>query len=206
MTDILATTDNATLAAAGPYDLFAKWFAEAAATEVNDPNAMALATVDAEGQPSVRVVLMKDYDDRGFVFYSNYESDKGRALLTHPVAGLNFHWKGLRRQVRVNGSATPVEPHEADEYFAQRPRDSQIGAWASAQSRPLESRARFEAEIAAIAARYEGKDVPRPPHWSGFRIAPKRIEFWQDRPFRLHDRAIFTPDGKGGWSVHRVYP
>lgn len=206
MTDILASTDDTALAARGPYDLFAKWFAEAAETEVNDPNAMALATVDETGQPSVRVVLMKDYDDRGFVFYTNFESDKGRALLANPVAGLNFHWKGLRRQVRVNGTVAPVSAVEADEYFAVRPRDSQIGAWASAQSRPLASRATFESEIAAVAARYEGREVPRPLHWSGFRIAPKRIEFWQDRPFRLHDRAIFTPVAEGGWSVHRLYP
>ena len=206
MTDILASTDDATLAARGPYDLFAKWFAEAAETEVNDPNAMALATVDETGQPSVRVVLMKEYDASGFVFYTNFESDKGRALLANPVAGLNFHWKGLRRQVRINGTVAPVSTAEADEYFAIRPRDSQVGAWASAQSRPLASRAAFEAEIAAVAARYEGQDVPRPPHWSGFRIAPKRIEFWQDRPFRLHDRAIFTPAAGDGWTVHRVYP
>lgn len=205
MTDLLASLDDATLAANGPFDLFARWFAEAEAAEPNDANAMALATVDAEGQPSVRVVLMKDYDPRGFVFYTNLQSDKGRALLAHPRAGLDFHWKSLRRQVRIQGPVSVVSDAEADEYFAVRPRDSQIGAWASAQSRPLASRAVFEAEIAEVAARYEGAPVPRPPHWSGFRIAPARLEFWQDRPFRLHDRVIFTPEGDG-WRVHRLYP
>lgn len=205
MTDLLASLDDATLAANGPFDLFARWFAEAEATEPNDANAMALATVDAEGQPSVRVVLMKDYDARGFVFYTNLQSDKGRALLANPRAGLDFHWKSLRRQVRIQGPVSMVSDAEADEYFAVRPRDSQIGAWASAQSRPLASRAVFEAEIAEVAARYDGAPVPRPPHWSGFRIAPAKLEFWQDRPFRLHDRVIFTPEGDG-WRVHRLYP
>lgn len=205
MTDLLASLDDATLAANGPFDLFARWFAEAEATEPNDANAMALATVDAEGQPSVRVVLMKDYDARGFVFYTNLQSDKGRALLANPRAGLDFHWKSLRRQVRIQGPVSMVSDAEADEYFAVRPRDSQIGAWASAQSRPLASRAVFEAEIAEVAARYDGAPVPRPPHWSGFRIAPAKLEFWQDRPFRLHDRVIFTPEG-AGWRVHRLYP
>lgn len=205
MTDLLASLDDATLAAKGPFDLFARWFAEAEAAEPNDANAMALATVDADGQPSVRVVLMKDYDPRGFVFYTNLQSDKGRALLANPRAGLDFHWKSLRRQVRIQGPVSVVSDAEADEYFAVRPRDSQIGAWASAQSRPLASRAVFEAEIAEVAARYEGAPVPRPPHWSGFRIAPARLEFWQDRPFRLHDRVIFTPEA-GGWRVHRLYP
>ncbi|MCF4166044.1 pyridoxamine 5'-phosphate oxidase [Zavarzinia compransoris] len=201
----MSSLDDAALAERGPFALFATWFDEAGATETNDPNAMALATVDGEGQPSVRVVLMKGYDARGFVFYTNFESDKGRALLGQPRAGLNFHWKGLRRQVRITGPVAPVEDAEADEYFASRPRDSQIGAWASDQSRPLAARADFEARIAEVAARYEGRDVPRPPHWSGFRVTPARIEFWQDRPFRLHDRVVFTPDGQG-WRVHRLYP
>ncbi|WP_208111912.1 pyridoxamine 5'-phosphate oxidase [Zavarzinia compransoris] len=201
----MASLDDATLAARGPFELFARWFEEAEAAEPNDPNAMALATADAAGQPSVRVVLMKDYDVRGFVFYTNFESDKGRALLANPRAGLDFHWKSLRRQVRVEGPVSAVAAAEADDYFASRPRDSQLGAWASAQSRPLRARAGFEAEIAATAARFEGGPVPRPPHWSGFRIAPARLEFWQDRPFRLHDRVIFTP-ADGGWRVHRLYP
>ncbi|MDD3446593.1 MAG: pyridoxamine 5'-phosphate oxidase [Zavarzinia sp.] len=206
MSDLLSSLDDATLAARGPFDLFAIWFAEAEATEVNDANAMSVASVDTDGQPSVRVVLMKEYDARGFVFYTNFESDKGRALLANPKAGLNFHWKSLRRQVRVLGPVAPVDAAEADEYFASRPRDSQIGAWASDQSRPLAARADFEARIAAMAARFEGQDVPRPPHWSGFRVSPARIEFWQDRPFRLHDRVVFTPEGAGGWHVHRLYP
>ncbi len=206
MSDLLSSLDDAALAARGPYDLFAVWFAEAEATEVNDPNAMALATVDADGQPSVRVVLMKDYDAQGFVFYTNFESDKGRALLGQPRAGLNFHWKGLRRQVRVNGTVAPVSAEEADAYFASRPRDSQVGAWSSDQSRPLDSRATLEAAIARNAARFAGAEVPRPPHWSGFRVTPTRIEFWQDRPFRLHDRVVFEPAPAGGWAVHRLFP
>lgn len=205
MSDLLSSLDDAALAKQGPFALFATWFDEAAATETNDPNAMALATVDGDGQPSVRVVLMKGYDERGFVFYTNFESDKGRALLGQPKAGLNFHWKALRRQVRITGPVAPVEDAEADDYFASRPRDSQIGAWASDQSRPLAARADFEARIAEVAARYEGREVPRPPHWSGFRVTPARLEFWQDRPFRLHDRVIFTPEGSG-WRVHRLFP
>lgn len=205
MTEPLSDMDEKTLAANGPLALFTAWFAEAQANEPNDPNAMALATVDAQGRPSVRMVLLKGHDQRGFVFYTNVESRKGLELGGQKVAALGFHWKSLRRQVRIEGPVGPVDDGEADAYFATRARDSQLGAWASAQSRPLPSRARFEAEFAATAARFEGQAVPRPPHWSGFRVGIRRIEFWQDRPHRLHDRVVFTP-GYGGWSVQRLYP
>ena len=194
-------------AAEEPFALFADWFAEAVKSEPNDPNAMTLATVDADGLPDVRMVLMKGYDADGFVFYSHIASAKGRELATNPKAALLFHWKSLRRQVRIRGLVTPVTAAEADAYFATRPKQAQIGAWASKQSQPLESRFAFEQAIAKVAARYVISEVPRPPGWSGWRIAPLRIEFWHDRPFRLHDRIEFRRDTTAGaWSKVRMYP
>jgi pyridoxamine 5'-phosphate oxidase len=190
-----------------PFGLFATWFAEAVKAEPNDPNAMALATVDADGLPDVRMVLLKDYDATGFVFYSHTASQKGRELAANPKAALLFHWKSLRRQVRVRGNVTPVSIAEADAYFATRPKQAQIGAWASKQSQPLESRFAFEQAIAKIAAKHMLGEVPRPPGWNGWRIAPQRFEFWHDRPYRLHDRIEFgreTPDQP--WSKTRLYP
>jgi pyridoxamine 5'-phosphate oxidase len=188
-----------------PWALFSAWMAEAAASEPNDPTAMALATVDAEGLPNVRMVLLKGADEDGFVFYTNVESAKGLELAANPKAALVFHWKSLRRQVRARGAVTRVSDAEADAYFATRPRDSRIGAWASQQSRPLESRFAFEKAIAFCAARYAVGEVPRPPYWTGFRIRPLAIEFWHDRPFRLHDRVVFTRI-EGGWERTRLYP
>lgn len=190
-----------------PYALFRTWFAEAEKTEPEDPNAMALATADAQGVPSVRMVLLKGVDPRGFVFYTNLESRKGGQLLANPNAALVLHWKSLRRQVRVEGAVEQVSGAEADEYFHSRPRGSQIGAWASKQSRPLEGRWELERRVAEYTARYAIGTIPRPEFWSGFRILPRRIEFWQDKPFRLHDRIVFTPaEGGGGWTTGRLYP
>ena len=188
-----------------PYDLFDVWFAEAKASEPADPNAMALATTTPDGFPSVRIVLLKGLDRRGFVFYTNVESRKGLELQANPQAALCFHWKSLKRQVRIEGPVTPATEAEADAYFAGRPRDSRIGAWASDQSRPLDRRATFEQRIHEFDAKYPGETVPRPPFWSGFRLTPAKIEFWQDRPYRLHDRLVFTPEGSG-WAIERLYP
>ncbi len=188
-----------------PYALFAAWFAEAQEKEPNDPDAMALATVDPEGMPSLRMVLLKGYDEAGFVFYTNLESRKATQLDGTPKAALLFHWKSLRRQVRIEGPVSPVSDQEADAYFQSRPRQAQIGAWASDQSRPLEGRFELEKRVAKFAARFALGAVPRPPHWSGFRIRPELIEFWQDGAFRLHDRLVYHADA-GGWRTGRLFP
>ncbi len=199
-------------AAAEPFMLFEAWFKDASANEPNDPNAMALATVDASGLPNVRMVLMQRLDgpgrmDRGFVFYTNLESAKGRELAGNPKAAVVFHWKSLRRQVRVRGTIDAVAPDEADAYFDSRPRGSRIGAWASAQSRPLEGRFALEKAVAVVAAKHPVGHIPRPPHWSGFRLVPLEIEFWHDRPFRLHDRVVFRRGGTDQrWEKTRLYP
>ncbi len=189
-----------------PFELFATWLAEAQASEPNDPNAMALATADAAGNPAVRMVLLKGHGPDGFVFYTNLESNKASDLRENGQAALLFHWKSLRRQIRVEGSVEPVSAEEADSYFATRGRDSQLGAWASDQSRPLESRAVFEARFEAARQQFEGKDVPRPPHWGGFRVVPLIIEFWRDRAHRLHERHVFLAQQGGGWSEGLIYP
>ncbi|MES2903741.1 MAG: pyridoxamine 5'-phosphate oxidase [Pseudomonadota bacterium] len=188
-----------------PFTLFEAWFAEALESEPNDPEAMALATADADGRPSVRMVLLKGHDDRGFVFYTNLDSRKGAELAANPEASLLFHWKSLRRQVRVSGPVEPVSAAEADAYFASRSRDSRLGAWASDQSRPLPDRATFETRFEQMREQYDGGDVPRPPRWSGFRIVPREIEFWCDRAHRLHERRLFTRDGKA-WTEGLLYP
>lgn len=190
-----------------PFSLFGAWFDEAKAKEPNDPNAMALATADSSGLPNVRMVLMKDYDEHGVVFYTNTQSQKGSELIENPQASVVFHWKSLRRQVRFRGTISRVTEAEADAYFASRPRDSRIGAWASQQSRPLESRFALEKAVAREAARFGLGEVPRPPHWTGFRLTPLYIEFWQDKPFRLHDRLIFQRDSAdAAFRTERFYP
>ena len=189
-----------------PFGLFARWLEEATASEPNDPNAMALATVDADGLPDVRMVLLKGFDGQGFVFYTNAESAKGRELAAVPKAALLFHWKSLRRQVRVRGPVENVTDAEADAYFATRPRGSRIGAWASQQSRPLESRFALEKAVAFYTAKFGAGEIPRPDYWRGFRVRPVAMEFWHDRPFRLHDRLQSTRDGRGGWTSCRLYP
>lgn len=188
-----------------PFALFDTWYAQARETEINDSNAMALATADARGRPSSRMVLLKGHGPDGFVFYTNFEGRKARELQENSHAALLFHWKSLRRQIRIEGPVVPVDDSLADAYFATRSRDSQLGAWASDQSRPLASRQEFLDRFAAEQARFEGMDVPRPPHWSGLRVMPDSIEFWQDREHRLHERQLFQRDGDR-WSQSMLYP
>jgi pyridoxamine 5'-phosphate oxidase len=191
--------------AGDPFQLFDAWFAKAQASEPNDPNAMALATADEQGRPSVRIVLLKAHGPDGFVFYTNQHSRKGRELARNPRAALLFHWKTLRRQVRIEGKVSLVSSEKADAYFATRSRDSQLGAWASDQSSPLASRAEFEKRYEEMKAKFEGRDVPRPPNWGGFSVAPETIEFWTDRAHRLHERRLFTRDGDC-WSEGLLFP
>jgi pyridoxamine 5'-phosphate oxidase len=190
-----------------PFALFETWMDEAVRHEINDPNAMALATVDSTGLPNVRMILLKDATAEGFVFYTNLESTKGVELLANPKAALCFHWKSLRRQVRARGIIEAVDEAEADHYFASRPRGSRIGAWASHQSRPLESRFALERAVAKYTAKYGMGEIPRPAYWSGFRLQPIELEFWHDRPFRLHDRIAFYREGlHAEWLKRRLYP
>ena len=196
-----------------PFGLFRAWMEEASRTEPNDPNAMTVATCTPDGAPSARIVLLKDVDDRGFVFYTNKQGRKGVELRANPCAALLFHWKTLGRQVRVEGAVEDVADAEADAYYASRPRISRLGAWASEQSRPLAGRHELERRVAELEARYPGDSIPRPPHWSGFRVVPAAMEFWQDMPFRLHDRRTYLRDGSdagqgagAGWTVGRLFP
>jgi len=189
-----------------PFALFDAWFAEAQASEPNDPNAMALATADARGRPSARMVLLKGHGPDGFIFYTNRDSRKAGEIAANPQAALLFHWKSLRRQIRVEGPLTWATDAESDAYFASRGRDSQLGAWASDQSRPLADRSTFETRFAEVQARFDGQDVPRPPHWGGYRLTPDHIEFWQDRAHRLHERRTFDRAGDGGWTEGLLYP
>ncbi|MBB6505951.1 pyridoxamine 5'-phosphate oxidase [Sphingomonas endophytica] len=189
-----------------PFSLFDRWFAEARDSELNDPNAMALATADARGRPSVRMVLLKGHGSDGFVFYTNRGSRKAGDLAANAQAALLFHWKSLRRQIRIEGAVSHATDAESDAYFASRGRDSQLGAWASEQSRPLDDRATFEVRFAEIKARFDGQDVPRPPDWGGYRVTPVHFEFWHDRAHRLHERRVFTVDEQGGWREGLLFP
>ncbi len=188
-----------------PYAIFAEWMAEATASEINDPNAMCLATCTPDGRPSARMVLLKGVDPRGFVFYTNLESRKGGELAANRQAALCFHWKSLARSIRVEGAVEPVSDAEADAYYASRSRGSRIGAWASRQSRPLETRFALEKAVAEYTVKFGISEIPRPPHWSGFRVLPERIEFWRDMPFRLHERRVFTA-AAGGWTTEALFP
>jgi len=199
--------DGGIAASDDPFALFQNWMQEAEKSEPGDPNAMALATADGDGVPNVRMVLLKGVDANGFVFYSNAESIKGTELAVNPQAAINFHWKSLRKAVRALGPVTQVSDAEADAYFASRPKDSQIGAWASPQSRVMEGRFVFEKKLAEFGVKYALSKVPRPPHWTGWRITPLRIEFWRDRPFRLHDRLVYLRDSVDGtWRTERLFP
>lgn len=191
--------------AADPYDLFADWMEQAKASELNDPNAMTVATTTKDGRPSARIVLLKSWDRHGFVFYTNLESRKSGEIAANPNVALLFHWKTRKRQIRIEGTASQVSDAEADAYFETRPRLSRIGAWASDQSRPLPDRALLEQRLEQAVARYADAPVPRPPHWSGWLITPDAIEFWEDRDFRLHDRAVFSRTADG-WTTTRLYP
>lgn len=205
--DIIQKLESATQAPDDPFALFTLWLEEAEKSEPTDPNAMSLATIDPDGRPSVRIVLLKSHDGDGFVFYTNRQSRKGLALTAHPAAALCFHWKSLGRQVRVEGAAHPVSDAESDAYYNSRPVGSRIGAWASDQSRPLPDRATLVARVAEQAARFPGPDIPRPPHWGGYRLVPDRIEFWHDGAERLHTRVLYTRKADGdGWSRGLLYP
>ncbi len=193
------------LSSGDPIAEFQEWFHEAKKTALKDPNAMALATLGADGTPQVRVVLMKEFDARGLVFFTNTTSSKGQDLLKHPKASVAFFWETTRKQVRVVGNVVPVSSSEADVYFASRPRDSQLGAWASLQSQPMSERAEFEQRLAQVTDKYRDLEVPRPPHWSGYRILPESIEFWIEKPFRLHDRYIYRKTAEG-WQKTLLYP
>ncbi len=202
-----ALTSGDFVEAVEPFELFGHWFEDARRKEINDPEAMVVATADADGLPDARMVLMKEWGPEGFVFYTNAESAKGRQLAANMQAAALFHWKSLRRQVRLRGPVEAVSEAESDAYYASRPRDSRIGAWASQQSRPLETRFALEKSVAAYAAKYAIGDIPRPPYWRGFRIRPVAMEFWQDRPFRLHDRLRFFREAPGqDWRRERLYP
>lgn len=204
--DIFAALENVAQTPQNPLDLFDQWLSEAEKTEPNDPNAMGLATVDARGRPGLRIVLLKGYDERGFVFYTNRESRKGNDLAAHALAALCLHWKSLKRQIRIEGTVVPVSDAESDDYYASRPLGSRIGAWASQQSRPLESRSTLTARVQAVEQRFaDNPDIPRPPHWGGYRVIPQSIEFWHDGESRLHTRVLYEKTADG-WARRMLYP